>query len=233
MIEIFSGSCNLSTAIDHAQSHKFRTLIFDLTLQTDQLLLLDIIRTQRPFLVWLAPPCGTASRARNIPVQNQYGEPFAEPLRSDIFPDGLPSLKNIDLDRVLAANILYELCENICHLCDSLHVKWILENPFDSFFWYTSWISQRHQDFPKILFHNCMYGGLRPKRTGLLSNFDISSLAIICDNLHEHAPWRSSSATEIRFHTSEEAAYPQLFCTAVANLIADIAKSEGFSMPPF
>ena len=243
VIEIFSGSCNLSTAfvkrgfqalaIDHVPSHKFRTLIFDLTLRADQLLLLDIISTQRPFLVWLAPPCGTASRARNIPVQNKYGKSFAEPLRSDIFPDGLPSLENIDLDRVLAANTLYELCENVCRLCDSLQIQWIIENPFDSFFWYTSWISQRHQDFPKILFHNCTYGGLRPKRTGLLANFDISSLAILCDDLHEHAPWRSSTENDIYFHTSEEAAYPQLFCAAVANVLADLAVSQGFSMPPF
>jgi len=170
VIEIFSGSCNLSTAfvkrgfqalaIDHVPSHKFRTLIFDLTLRADQLLLLDIISTQRPFLVWLAPPCGTASRARSIPVHNKYGKSFAESLRSDTFPDGLPSLENIDLDRVLAANTLYELCENVCRLCDSLQIQWIIENPCDSFFWYTSWISQRHQDFPKILFHNCIYGGL-------------------------------------------------------------------------
>ena len=166
-------------------------------------------------------------------MQNKHGKSFAEPLRSDLFPDGLPSLENIDLDRVLAANTLYELCENICRLCDSLNIKWIVENPFDSFFWYTSWISQRHQNFTKILFHNCMYGGLRPKRTGLLANFDISSLAITCDNLHEHAPWRSSSNNEIQFHTSEEAAYPHLFCTAVANLLADFATFEGFSMPPF
>ena len=243
VIEIFSGSCNLSTAfvkrgfqalaIDHVPSHKFRTLIFDLTLRADQLLLLDIISTQRPCLVWLAPPCGTASRARSIPVHNKYGKSVAESLRSDTFPDGLPSLENIDLDRVLAANTLYELCENVCRLCDSLQIQWIIENPFDSFFWYTSWISQRHQDFPKILFHNCMYGGLRPKRTGLLANFDISSLAILCDNLHEHAPWRSSTENDIYFHTSEEAAYPQLFCAAVANVLADLAVSRGFSMPPF
>jgi hypothetical protein len=78
-----------------------------------------------------------------------------------------------------------------------------------------------------------MYGGFRPKPTGLLANFDISSLAILCDDLHEHAPWRSSSEDEIHFHTSEEAAYPQLFCTAVANLLADLAVAEGFSLPPF
>jgi hypothetical protein len=132
VVEIFSGSCNLSTAfvkrgfhalaIDHAQSHKFRTVIFDLTLQADQLLLLEIIRTQRPFLVWLAPPFVTASRKRNIPLKNKHGQSFAKPLRSDLFPDCLPSLEDIDLDRVIAANTLYKLCDDICSLCDSLQI---------------------------------------------------------------------------------------------------------------
>lgn len=150
IVEVFAGSCNLSTAfvrrgfqalaIDHVSSHKFRTMILDLALHQDRLLLLDLILTQRPVLVWLAPPCGTASRARNIPLQDKHGRPFATPLRSDFFLDGLPDLSEIDLERVLAANSLYELCDNICNLCDSLHIKWILENPFDSFFWYTPWI---------------------------------------------------------------------------------------------
>ena len=242
IIEVFAGSCNLSTAfvkcgfqalaIDHIQSHKFRTMILDLTISADRSLLLELIRTQKPFLVWLAPPCGTASRARNIPVHDKFGRSFATPLRSDFFPDGLPDLDNIDLDRVLAANSLYELCDNICSLCDSLHIMWILENPFDSFFWYTSWISERHRAFQKILFHNCMYGGLRPKRTGLLANFDISSLEALCDDSHDHAPWRSFSHDEIQFHTSEEAAYPPQFCRAVASLMAEIAVRDGFSLPP-
>ena len=219
-------------AIDHVSSHKFRTVILDLTLHQDRLLLLDLILTQRPFLVWLAPPCGTASRARNI--QDKHGRPFATPLRSDFFPDGLPDLSEIDLERVLAANAftVYELCDTVCNLCDSLHIKWILENPFDSFFWYTSWNSSRHNEFHKNSFHNCMYGGLRPKRTGLLANFDITPLAALCDENHEHAPWRSMSDDSIHFHTSEEAAYPLQFCVAVASLLAEIAVQEGFSLPP-
>ena len=84
----------------------------------------------------------------------------------------------------------------------------------------------------RFCFTTCMYGGLRPKRTGLLANFDISSLEAICDDSHDHAPWRSISHDEVQFHTSEEAAYPPQFCRAVASLIAEIAVREGFALPP-
>ena len=93
----------------------------------------------------------------------------------------------------------------------------------------TSWISQHHRKFHKILFHSCMYGGLRPKRTGLLANFDITSLEALCDDSHDHAPWRSFSDDSIHFHTSEEAAYPPQFCTAVTSLLADIAVQVSLS----
>ena len=242
IIEVFAGSCNLSStlvkfgfqaiAVDHTQSHQFRVMQLDLTIQHDQSLLLDLIRHQKPFLVWMAPPCGTASRARNIPAKNRFGKAFASPLRSDLCPDGLPDLTGMDLERVLSANSLYELCERIASLCDLLGLYWVIENPFDSLFWFTSWISQRHQNFPKILLHNCMFGGSRPKRTGLLANFDLTSLAILCDEAHEHAPWRSFSEDSIHFHTAEEAAYPPQLCFAIASLMSDIALHQNFCLPP-
>ena len=242
IIEVFAGSCNLSStfvkfgfqaiAVDHTQSHQFRVMQLDLTIQHDQSLLLDLIRHQKPFLVWMAPPCGTASRARNIPAKNRFGKAFAGPLRSDLCPDGLPDLTGIDLDRVLSANSLYELCDRIASLCDLLGLYWVIENPFDSLFWFISWISQRHQNFPKILLHNCMFGGSRPKRTGLLANFDLTSLAVLCDEAHEHAPWRSFSEDSIHFHTAEEAAYPLQLCSAIASLMSDIALHKNFCLPP-
>ena len=130
VIEIFSGTCNLSAAfvqcgfqalaIDHVSSSKFRTFLLDLTLECDQRVLLELISIHRPFLVWLAPPCGTASLAKNIPAFDAKGLPLSQPLRSTEYPDGLPDLTGIDLDRVLAANTLYELCERVCALCDLL-----------------------------------------------------------------------------------------------------------------
>ena len=106
--------------------------MLDLTLESDQSVLLELISIHRPFLVWLAPPCGTASLAKNIPIFDSQGRPFSRPLRSAEFPDGIPDLQDIDLDRVLASNTLYELCEKVCALCDLLNLRWIIENPFDS-----------------------------------------------------------------------------------------------------
>ena len=77
-----------------------------------------------------------------------------------------------------------------------------------------------------------MYGGHRPKRTGLLANFDISSLAVECDKSHEHAPWRSSSDSAVHFHTAEETAYPKPLYDAVVLLLIDVATSEGYSECP-
>ena len=180
IIEVFAGSCNLSStfvkfgfqaiAVDHTQSHQFRVMQLDLTIQHDQSLLLDLIRHQKPFLVWMAPPCGTASRARNIPAKNKFGKAFASPLRSDIWPDGLPDLTGMDLERVLSANSLYELCERIASLCDLLGLYWVIENPFDSLFWFTSWISQRHK-FPQNSATQLYVRWLSPETHWLISKF--------------------------------------------------------------
>ena len=168
-------------AVDHVTSPKFRTFLLDLTLEPDQQVLLELISIHRPFLEleWLAPPCGTASLAKNIPVFDVNGRPVSQPLRSTEFPDGLCGLQGIDLDRILASNTLHELCERVCALCDLLDLRWIIENPLDSLIWSTSFLKDRHVAFKKTFFQNCMYGGTRPKKTSLLANSDISSLKAV------------------------------------------------------
>ena len=74
--------------------------------------------------------------------------------------------------------------------------------------------------------------GHRPKRTGLMANFDISSLAVECDQSHEHAPWHSFSNNTVHFHTAEENAYPKPLCDAVVLLLIDLAISEGYAHCP-
>ena len=47
--------------------------------------------------VWVAPPCGTASQARSIPLPSGKGP---VPLRSETHPCGLPDISGIDKERV-------------------------------------------------------------------------------------------------------------------------------------
>ena len=55
----------------------------------------------RRVVVWFAPPCGTASKAREIPLRTRG--PAPQPLRSKEYPAGLPHLGADDFARVQAA----------------------------------------------------------------------------------------------------------------------------------
>ena len=85
--------------------------------------------------VWWAPPCGTASRARERPIRGKAGPP---PLRSDDFPDRLPNLSGLHQLRVTAANELYGFLAS-CVLATAKHnIIHVVENPRSSLFWRTS-----------------------------------------------------------------------------------------------
>ena len=101
-IKIFAGSgrltCELrkvglgdSVGVDHQVGKCLIAPIIKLDLQDPeaQKLLRDMLDNPNCVYVHLAPPCGTASRARTIP---QGRAP--EPARSDVHPDGLPGLKS-------------------------------------------------------------------------------------------------------------------------------------------
>ena len=105
VVEIFAGSCNFSStavsmgfqsiAVDHVPAKRWHVLQLDLREPGAQQLLLSALRCLLPALVVLAPPCGTASRARDIPAYSN-GKRIAHPLRSGQHPDGLPSLQGHD-----------------------------------------------------------------------------------------------------------------------------------------
>ena len=63
----------------------------------------------------------------------------------------------------------------------------------------------------------CMFGGLRFKRTDLLTNCGSFANAIrLCDNRHTHLPF---SVQNNRFDTSLEAEYPKDFCRALVQVV--------------
>ncbi len=75
-----------------------------------------------------APPCGTASNAREIPIplwKLKQGAPNILPLRSSEFPAGLKSLKGDDKIRVLTASRIYANLCRIIMTCHARHIIWL------------------------------------------------------------------------------------------------------------
>eukprot|EP00435_Cladocopium_sp_Y103_P017156 s916_g4.t1 len=167
-------------------------------------------------------PCGTSSRAREIPLgPDQHGP---RPLRSDEFPDGLPHLEGKDKERLRLANLVYEAACRLILLCHTLGVHWTVEQPARSIFWLTSfWKTVLATITPWfVTFHSCMYGGLRPKRTTLAGDLEcLQELAAECTNQHVHLPW---GTTQYGFATAEEVEYPLQLCKRWAQLVYDAIK---------
>ena len=85
---------------------------------------------------WLAPPCGTASRAREIPLSwamKMAGAPEPVQLRSEAFPSGIPGLKGLDATKEATANAVYNTCAAIVHQAIALKKLFAVENPSRSY----------------------------------------------------------------------------------------------------
>ena len=83
------------------------------------------VKLGRVHAIHLGPPCGTASRARNIPVKRKLrskGAPNPQPLRSSVYPLGLPWLKGLNKTKMDAANCLYEFSARLVQLADQFGV---------------------------------------------------------------------------------------------------------------
>ena len=226
LLDIFCGTAGVAAAfkacggdalgIDHIidkRRVKGPVSKVDLTQQSGQDTILGWLRDGRVDAVMLAPPCGTASRAREIPIPHGKGlkrQPM--PLRSDKFPMGIPSLKGVARQKVKAANRLYKFARKVIDVCVEKDIPVICENPRRSLMWLTEYF----RDLPaQCLFqhiHSCMYGGKRKKRTSFLMNFKASNLLLECDGQHPHLPWgmvqTPGAPSELKFSTSLETEYP-------------------------
>ena len=250
-LEIFAGSARLtaelsavgfdSLAIDHA-ANKHRQLApvlqYDLTVEADRNRLLELLDNPQVMYVHIAMPCGTASKAREIPMASWKlnGRKAPGPLRSPLHPEGLPNLSGLDKTRVSQANMLYDFSLLVMKRCLSSDVYFTCENPRSSYLW-------QYLGYPKLLadprvqqseFQNCMHGGSRDKWSkwaGTLPN--LSSLDAKCDGKHGHLAWGMTKdpTGKTVFATSQEAAYPRVLCQTVAKLVAQAAEARGFIAP--
>ena len=142
-IEVFCGCARLSTALqelgfeslafDHIAKSNHPVQTLDLTDPAQAKILEDVIENQaeRIRLIHFAPPCGTASAARQKPIPSfiKNGVPIPQPLRTSKFLLGLPNLRGTDAARVQSANTLYSLTGRLALLGHSLGIV-ISREPF-------------------------------------------------------------------------------------------------------
>ena len=257
-LEVMAGSARLTAAcitvgfeglaIDH-KGNKDKPIApcrwMDLATPSGQLQLKTMIKRDAKKIahVHLAPPCGTASRARDKRLKKADGSPAdidPKPLRSDLYPDGLPGLTGINHERVQAANILYQFTADLVELLEALGISWTLENPTNSLMWDTTPFrllsrkkaNQLGVSYKRVTFDSCMHGGARPKKTTFLvsSKLDFSDLEAVCDHDEsKHKPWGLTSAKGCVFATAEERNYPLALCRKIA---LRLAKKYNVQGPP-
>ena len=108
----------------------------DLTQFSTQQLVLEWIRMPQVKAVFIAPPCGTASKARTIHLDDVENLP--QPLRTVEQPDGVDNLEGLDFVRVSQSNVLYDFVAACYEECCVLDKLFLCENPRDSLFWLVS-----------------------------------------------------------------------------------------------
>jgi len=204
-----------------------KSLWIDLTTRRGQLEFWDIVRSRNIKYVHFAPPCGTASAARNI--RRKGIDP--KPLRSSEYPDGLPNLEGANQGRVNSANELYKFVARAAEKLEAMGVSWSIENPTNSLMWATSWfadLARKSSDKSEphhhstVSFDMCMHGGQRAKKTTFWFGgvIDLSPLQAQCDKSHDHLPWGATGDPADPFATARERNYPRLLCRRIAKRAA-------------
>ena len=124
-----------------------------------------------------------------------------KPLRSQQWPEGLPDLAPKDQERVSLANRLFEAACDFFLLACSRGVLVTMENPKNSYFWCTKWVTRLIDAVVSYTgdFQVCMLGGDRDKWTRILANFkEIAAMNICCDKTHSHGCWGFATDSEGR-----------------------------------
>ena len=198
----------------------------DLTQKHGQTLVMESVTSGRVHVNIMAPPCGTASRARERPIKNG-----PKPLRSEAQPMGLPGFTGEDLDRVQAANALYALVARVASACNEAGVLWVVENPARSIFW---WIPEivallELHGVHDVYYDTCMFGGQRLKHQRLRGNFpELAAMGEMCDKAHVHLPY---SRSQSGFDTALEAEYPRFFCVKLVDCCVAALQRKGLRLP--
>ena len=139
--------------------------IADLTTRAGQELLFQWLSNEKVIGIFIAPPCGTASRARNIKMKKGIKRKFhltePKPLRSNDSPNGIRGLVWLDKLKVSQANKLYHLTSKIVNFCLQKNLLVCVESPQFSLFWSTTFWVEVAGKMKYTIHHACQYGSKR------------------------------------------------------------------------
>ena len=209
-------------AIDHSKNrfHPYVSICnVDLTKQHGWDFLDRILTHYHVVFVHAAPPCGTCSRAREIPRPN-----VPRPLRSESSPLGLPGLTSNEQARVDAANAIYFGLARFLARCTQMNIPWSIENPARSLLWLIPQILEL-QSQTRALFYNydtCAWGSRRMLQRSFLSTMpEMCGIQAMCNNDHEHLPIGRTKQPDgtYKWDTAEEAAYTVELCRKVVQIV--------------
>ena len=229
-----------SFGVDHKRhKHAGKILVADLTTKTGQDLCWSWIMSPSCMGVFCAPPCGTCSRARGIPIQLPNGLKIAgpQPLRTDQQPDGVMHMSYVNRQRVSQANLLYKFVTKVALFCIEMGMLVVIENPRSSLYWKTSFFAPLKRLHTFTAHQACAYGSERPKWTALAHNTKaLLQLCKCCPGIskaHKHKPWGMvyGNDSERKFSTAEETAYPMPLAYAIAYYLAQELISMGWRPP--
>ena len=247
-IELCAGSARVTTCpqffglkssfgVDHKrQKNAGRLLTADLTSEEGQAICIQWLSSPNCVGIFAAPPCGTCSRARGIPLRLPNGKwvPGPKPMRTDDEPDGIKTLNGTAKLRVCSANTLYAFITKICLLCLDARKIICIENPRSSLYWRTSFFAPLKHRLTFTVHQACAYGSDRPKWTLLAHNtMTLNNLNNLCPGLgphHKHKPWGLTN-NGTAFSTAEETAYPMKLAFHIAFFLAQQVMKLGWKPP--
>ena len=246
-IEVCCGAAGLSCELKKAgfsvkpidwQGNRHQPQIpylrIDLCSEEGQQQIWKLLRCDNIAYVHCAPPCGTFSKARNIPIpewQLAKGVPNVRPLRDQQFPEGLPAdritMTATERIKVDKGNQIARLCAEVLEFCLKQGITASVENPSGSFLWDTPGFRALAPRCVRVDFHACMHGADRDKKTTLLcSDNAFATMRKKCDRSHAHKPWGVDIHSSTLFRTAEECEYPQQMCHTMAALAAAKAGTQ-------
>ena len=193
VVELFAGTATPSSSLRKAgfqvlavdkssgRNPSVKLVELDVTTVNGQTVLLQTLLSANIAYFHGAPPCGTASKARDKPLPSYMEHIKAEPLRSELHPLGLPSLQGLDWTRTQAANHLYAftlLCTFVMVLRGAIVS---VENPSSSYLWLVMYqFCQQNEKLmamwlalEQVHFQACMHGSDRDKWTCWYSTKDV------------------------------------------------------------